>query len=130
MHTAFWQILPTCLCNWKVSSLMLSALSLKFSVYSAPGHVVYASDFSCGTYIHPPYMPVISLYLYMPHLVGIFVSGTYLEITCKVVVAVGCVLAYVKKVILYAHWLCEVYLQLLPFVQQYMSNMYTVLLVT
>ena len=36
---------------------------------------------------------------YMPYLVGIFVSGTYLAITCEVKVAVCCVLAYI-----YIYW--------------------------
>ena len=33
----------------------------------------------------------------MPNLVGIFVSGTYLTITCEVEVAIGCVLTYIYK---------------------------------
>ena len=35
----------------------------------------------------------------MPHLVGIFVSGTYLVKTCEVRIAVGCILAYTCKTV-------------------------------
>ena len=46
------------------------------------------------TYIPHRYWGYIG---YMPNLVGIFVSGTYLAKTHKVEVAVGCILAYVCK---------------------------------
>ena len=34
---------------------------------------------------------------YVPNLEGIFASCTYLAITCEVDIAVGCILAYVRK---------------------------------
>ena len=35
---------------------------------------------------------------YVPKLVGIFLFGTYLAITCKVETEVACVLAYICKI--------------------------------
>ena len=51
---------------------------------------------------------------YMPNLVGIFGSGTYLAITCRVKVAVACVLEYTKFLGPHAHvtfWLRDVDLE-------------------
>ena len=63
-------------------------------MYSPAGNMTDASI--CGAYmgILPPYMPV-KYFAYMPYLVGTFVSGTYLTITCEVDIAVLGVLAYV-----------------------------------
>ena len=46
----------------------------------------------------------------MPIMVGIFVSDTYLAITCAVVVVVGCVLVNIFEMLgLYAHVACRLY---------------------
>ena len=53
---------------------------------------------SCGIYIHILFLYEYVKYLaYMPKLVGIFVSSTYLVITQVVEDAVGCGLVYVFK---------------------------------
>ena len=84
------------ICTWKLGTLAqsvsLSEGSALLSVHSTPGHMIDARDFICGTYmdIHPPYMP-IKYMTFMCNLVGIFVSGTYLVIACKVDVAFSCV---------------------------------------
>ena len=49
-------------------------------------------------YTHTLYMH-INYMAYMPKLVGIFVSGTYLAITDEVGVAFGCVLAVIFKLL-------------------------------
>ena len=52
---------------------------------------------------------------YVTSLVGIFIYGTYLAITHHVELAVGCVLAYIGKLmgphVHVACWLCKLYLQ-------------------
>ena len=42
------------------------------------------------------YMHIIYI-VYMQNVVGIFVFGTYLEITCEIEVAVPCVLTHICK---------------------------------
>ena len=68
----------------------------KFSLYSIPGHMVDASDFICGTYIHihPSYMHSKCM-AYMCSVVDIFVSSMYIAITCKVDAVGGCVSAHI-----------------------------------
>ena len=74
-----------------------SVIHIKY-VYSAHCHLVECSDFIRDTNmnIHLPYTSIKYL-MYMPNLVGIFVSRTYLAITSEVCIAVGCVLAHVCK---------------------------------
>ena len=60
--------------------------------------MVIDGDFICSAYmfINFPYKPIRYL-AYMTILMGIFVSGTYLAITCEVDNAVGFDLAYICK---------------------------------
>ena len=55
--------------------------------------MVHTSDSICGRCIHidQPYMPIKHLIYkaYMPNLMGIFVSDTYLAVTCEVDIAAG-----------------------------------------
>ena len=64
--------------------------------------------------IHPLFRHAKFL-AYMPKLVGIFVFGTYLAITCEIEFAVDCAWAYIYKMLgLYTHvacWLCELYFE-------------------
>ena len=66
----------------------------KYMYNSAPCDIVYASDFMCGRYmcIHLPFMPIkyLAYIACMPKLVGIFVSCTYLAITCEVEITISC----------------------------------------
>ena len=52
--------------------------------------------------IHLPYQPIkyLAYMVYMPNLVEIFASSTYLAIACEVYIAFSCVLVYVCK----EHW--------------------------
>ena len=53
---------------------------------------------SYGAYIHPPYMPI--KYMALIFSLGyVLVFGTYLATTCKINITVGCVLAYIYKVV-------------------------------
>ena len=55
---------------------------------------------TCPRYAHQ----ILGIMAYRPNLVGIFVSGTYLAITCEIEAAVGFALAYICKTLgLYAH---------------------------
>ena len=47
--------------------------------------------------IHPAYL-IIKYLAYIPKLVAIFLSGTYLAATCEENVVVGGVLAYIHKI--------------------------------
>ena len=69
-------------------------------LYIDPIWIIGGSDFICGRYmcIHPLHWHIKYL-AYMPNLVGLFVSCTYLAITCEVGVAGGCILAYMWKII-------------------------------
>ena len=67
-------------------------------VYSAPCHVVDSSD--CAyMHIHLRYRPTryLPYMAYMPNLVGVSVSSTYLSIICKVFIGVGSVDAHMYK---------------------------------
>ena len=67
-------------------------------MYGAPGDMVDAIDFIVGTYLHidPPKCAVryFAYVAYVPNLVDILVSDTYLAIICEVA---GCVLASMCK---------------------------------
>ena len=63
---------------------------------SATCHVVDASESMCGTcmHIHTPYVHIKYCTYKSYVMLCIFVSGTYIAITFKAVVAVGCGLAH------------------------------------
>ena len=77
-------------------------------MYSAPHHIVGASDYIYGTCEHrSPYVPIKYLAFITPHpsVVGIYVYGIHLAIPCEVAVAVGCVLAYICETVRsFTHW--------------------------
>ena len=73
-------------------------------MYSPPGHMVDASDFISGIYIHihPPYIPLKDM-VYML-VAGMFASGTYMTVTYEEDVAIVCVgYLYVEISDLYYH---------------------------
>ena len=115
-------------------------------VLSAHCYMVDCSDFICGTNmcIHYPCKSIKYLsYMACAQFGGIFISNTYLAITWKVWIAVGCVLAQMCKLFgLYAHsvcWLCDLhvwcsshicsviyaYMELMLHIEQYTDNCYT-----
>ena len=57
--------------------------------------MVDASDFICCTYVHVHSHMCSSNIAYMCNLVGIFVSGTCVIISCEVDDVVCCLLAYI-----------------------------------
>ena len=74
-----------------------SHICLAIYVYSAPCCMVHVNDFICGTYIciHLPCLPIKYL-AYIPNLVGIFVSGTYV-IKYETDIAFGSILVNICK---------------------------------
>ena len=70
-------------------------------VYSAHCHMVDYSDFICATYmcIHFPYMSIkyLEYMAYMPNVVDIFVSSTYLAVTSEVCNHLVVFSTYVQK---------------------------------
>ena len=86
-----------------------NSLIINIATYSTHCHLVDCSELKCGRYIHIhfPYNSVRYL-AYMPYLANIFVSSTYVAITWKVCIAVGCVLAHTCKNVgsLY-HLICQ-----------------------
>ena len=56
---------------------------------------------TCGThmYIHLSYKSIkyLAYMVYMPNLMGVYVSSTYLAITCEICIVVGYVLAQICK---------------------------------
>ena len=57
-------------------------------VYSAPGHIIYASDYICGIYVFTCSIYSSQIMADMYNLEGAyFVSDTYMAVRCKVDVA-------------------------------------------
>ena len=80
------------------SSHIYSLIYVKF-VYSASCQMVDGSDFISGTYVYIASIEATTYVAYMSTLVGIFLSGTYLAITCEVGIAVHCVMAHELKIV-------------------------------
>ena len=111
-------------------------------VYSAHCHMVDCSDVIFGTYmcIHLPYRSLryLAYMAYMPNLVGIFVSSTYLALTWEVHTTIGCVLSHMCKNIgsiypfnmlevwlTYAVWLSYIFSNIYAYVELYIDSCYT-----
>ena len=69
-------------------------------VYCTYCCIVHSSDIICNTdvnmfsiYIHQ----ILAWMAYLPNMGGLFISSTYLALTCEVYIAVGCVLVHVYR---------------------------------